>query len=112
MWVEAEHSDVTLTGDGCFNPYAQQSIMSQGGELAQLKLQTNISGCVPQASTYPSLRTWSCSTAAQGGRFRETDFWCNETCLLSTVFLMTALHTRNSRAVSRPGHLWYACHLN
>ncbi len=47
-WVELDHPNVTLTGDGCFNPYAQPSIASQGGELAQLKPQSNITGCVPQ----------------------------------------------------------------
>ena len=54
-WVELEHPNITLTDAGCFNPYAQPSITSQGGELAQLKPQSNISGCVPQARTSDGL---------------------------------------------------------
>ncbi len=57
-WVEVQHSNVSLTGDGCFNPYAQQSITSQGGELAQLKPQSNISGCVPQVGADLSMNLY------------------------------------------------------
>ena len=48
-WAEVEHANVTLSDAGCFNPYAQPSIMSHGGLLAQLRPQKNISGCVPKA---------------------------------------------------------------
>lgn len=44
QWVEAEHPEVALTSDGCFNPY----VVSAEPPLSMLAAPQPIGGCVPR----------------------------------------------------------------
>jgi hypothetical protein len=44
QWVEAEHPEVHLTQDGCFNPY----VGAVEAPLSELSQPQQIGGCIPQ----------------------------------------------------------------